>query len=133
MYKHYWLILALITLIAGILRIGWLDIPNLWIDELRSREVRLKAANDEVLESNEMVNDDKYTQLYLDTQKVLHVMNELPENQRLALSLVAVENMSYAEAAEVLDVPIGTIMSRVARARVSLMKRFYGSARELLQ
>lgn len=41
----------------------------------------------------------------------------LPEDQRSAFLLVVVEGLSYREAAKVLDVPVGTIMSRLARAR----------------
>ena len=44
----------------------------------------------------------------------------LPEGQRAALSLIAVEGMSYREAADALGVPVGTVMSRLARARASL-------------
>ena len=44
----------------------------------------------------------------------------MPEEQRLALALVAIEGLSYREAAERLDVPLGTIMSRLARARRKL-------------
>jgi DNA-directed RNA polymerase specialized sigma24 family protein len=46
----------------------------------------------------------------------------LPLEQRLALTLVAIEGKTYAEAAEILEVPIGTIMSRVARARQQLVE-----------
>ncbi len=51
---------------------------------------------------------------------VVKRMQALPENQRQALQLVAFAGLSYAEAADVLSVPIGTILSRVARARASL-------------
>lgn len=44
----------------------------------------------------------------------------LPDDQREALLLVAVEAMSYAEAASVLDIPVGTLMSRLGRARAAL-------------
>jgi RNA polymerase sigma-70 factor (ECF subfamily) len=44
----------------------------------------------------------------------------LPEDQRLVLALVTVDGMSYKDAAEVLEVPIGTIMSRLSRARKRL-------------
>ena len=47
-------------------------------------------------------------------------MRSLPAEQRLALTLVTIDGMSYKEAAEVADVPLGTIMSRLARARVAL-------------
>ena len=52
----------------------------------------------------------------------------LPEDQRSVMALVALEGFSYAEAAAALDVPIGTIMSRVARARASLVARTRGPA-----
>lgn len=45
---------------------------------------------------------------------------DLPQDQREALSLIAIEGLTYAEAAEVAQVPLGTLMSRVARARASL-------------
>lgn len=47
-------------------------------------------------------------------------MQDLPLEQRAALALVALEGYSYAEAAETLDVSVGTIMSRVYRARQKL-------------
>ncbi len=49
----------------------------------------------------------------------------LPEDQRAVLGLVAIDGLSYKEAAAALDVPIGTVMSRLARARGKLM-RFVG-------
>ena len=45
---------------------------------------------------------------------------DLPEEQRAALHLVAIEELSYQEAAEALGIPVGTLMSRVARARQRL-------------
>jgi RNA polymerase sigma-70 factor (ECF subfamily) len=45
---------------------------------------------------------------------------DLPEEQRAALHLVAMEGLSYQEAAEALDVPLGTLMSRIGRARARL-------------
>lgn len=44
----------------------------------------------------------------------------LPEEQRAALHLVAIEDMSYAQAAEALGIPVGTLMSRISRARAQL-------------
>ncbi|MNL73085.1 ECF RNA polymerase sigma factor SigC [compost metagenome] len=45
---------------------------------------------------------------------------DLPEEQREALHLVAIEELSYQEAAAVLGVPVGTLMSRISRARARL-------------
>ncbi len=53
---------------------------------------------------------------------VLAALDTLPPEQRSVLLLVSVEDLSYAEAARVLDIPIGTVMSRVARAREKLAR-----------
>ena len=51
---------------------------------------------------------------------VSEAMSKLPEDQRLAIALVLVEGMSYKEAAVVLEIPIGTLTSRLARGRTAL-------------
>lgn len=58
-----------------------------------------------------------------DLQKGLEA---LPEEQRSVLLLVAVEDLSYAEAAKVLGIPLGTVMSRLARAREKLRQSMEG-------
>lgn len=55
---------------------------------------------------------------------------DLPEEQRQALHLVAIEEMSYQEAAEVLGVPVGTLMSRLSRARARLREFEVTDARQ---
>ena len=59
---------------------------------------------------------DANTQLW----SVSEAMVKLPEEQRLAVALVLVEGLSYKEAAELLDIPIGTLTSRLARGRTAL-------------
>lgn len=61
-------------------------------------------------------------------QDVLDKLARLPEEQRAVLLLVAVEDLSYAEAAKVLNVPIGTVMSRLSRARERLQQELGGVA-----
>ena len=51
----------------------------------------------------------------------------LPEEQRQPLLLTSVEGFSYRETAEILDIPIGTVMSRIARARTALAERLDGA------
>jgi RNA polymerase sigma-70 factor (ECF subfamily) len=54
--------------------------------------------------------------------EVLDELDTLPEEQRAVLLLVGVEGLAYDEAAEVLGVPIGTVMSRLSRARERLRR-----------
>jgi RNA polymerase sigma factor (sigma-70 family) len=62
-------------------------------------------------------------------QDVMDRLARLPEDQRSVLLLVAVEDLSYAEAAKVLGVPIGTVMSRLSRARERLQQELDGTAK----
>jgi RNA polymerase sigma-70 factor (ECF subfamily) len=97
---------------------------NLWIDEIRARDVRQRhavaTAQGEAMEAMPSAETLSATQRELDA--VYEALGALPEEQRMALVLVAVEGKSYAEAAEILEVPIGTIMSRIARARKQLIR-----------
>ena len=61
-------------------------------------------------------------------QDVLNKLAKLPEEQRAVLLLVAVEDLSYAEAARALNVPVGTVMSRLSRARERLQQEIDGVA-----
>lgn len=60
-------------------------------------------------------------------------MQRLPEEQREALLLVAAEGLSYAEAAKVLDIPVGTLMSRLGRARGALRQMTSENGRPTLK
>ena len=53
---------------------------------------------------------------------ILEAVGQLPEDQRSVLLLVSIEDVTYAEAARILDIPIGTVMSRLTRARARLLK-----------
>ena len=92
-------------------------VRNTWIDEVRSRGRRDKLFLAE--EAGEHVGtqpiDSEITNM-----SVQAAMARIPEDQRVAVSLVLVEGLPYKEAAEVLDVPIGTLTSRLARGRDAL-------------
>nr|WP_246347599.1 RNA polymerase sigma factor [Brevundimonas basaltis] len=60
--------------------------------------------------------------LRADALAVRDAIGRLPEDQRLAVALVLVDGLSYAEAAEVLEVPAGTLTSRLVRGRQSLIQ-----------
>jgi len=96
---------------------------NIWLDELRSREVRQRYVATAVVSEGVAAEsaDDGFGRVEL--ERVDAAMQTLPEEQRSALLLVAVEGRSYAEVSEILDIPLGTVMSRVARARRSLAEK----------
>jgi RNA polymerase sigma-70 factor, ECF subfamily len=61
---------------------------------------------------------------------ILEAIDDLPEQFRLAVVLSDIEGFSYAEMAEIMDVPMGTVMSRLHRGRKALQKRLWDLARE---
>lgn len=97
---------------------------NLWIDGLRAGQVRQKAATQPELADEPVVSGEDVAIGELTLREVERAMALLPEEQRAVLAVVAVEGLSYREAAEVLDTPIGTVMSRLARARAALAAHF---------
>jgi len=92
-------------------------VRNAWIDELRSRTRRERIFL--AAEAGENVGTDSLARA-TELLSVHSAMARLPEEQREAVSLVLVEGLPYKEAAEVLDVPIGTLTSRLARGREAL-------------
>ena len=61
---------------------------------------------------------------------ITEAIDDLPEQFRLAVVLSDVEQFSYAEMAEIMDVPMGTVMSRLHRGRKALQKRLWELARD---
>ena len=90
---------------------------NAWIDEVRSRSRREKIFAPE--ESGAHVGVSPMDE-HLDALAVRSAIDRLNDEQRVAVGLVLVEGLPYKEAAEVLGVPIGTVTSRLARAREQL-------------
>ncbi|MBQ4832083.1 RNA polymerase sigma factor [Pseudoalteromonas sp. MMG010] len=93
---------------------------NVWIDEYRSQKVRQKSVNDPQL--HEAASNDEQNNL-ADTQTLQRVNNaltSLPNEQREIVSLVAVQGMAYKDVASILDIPVGTVMSKLSRARSAL-------------
>lgn len=92
-------------------------VRNLWYDRLRRRRTRGEEIEMEDAEGLLALQSDLTAERRLVLARVARAMDDLPEEQRELLLLVCVEDLSYREAAEVLDLPIGTVMSRLARAR----------------
>jgi len=93
---------------------------NLWIDELRSRKVRAATSMTDNAEIGEPVDGERQLMSQLAYAEIRAALDRLPADQRATLMLVVVEGYTYAEATDILGAPIGTIMSRVARARSAL-------------
>jgi RNA polymerase sigma factor (sigma-70 family) len=95
---------------------------NAWVDELRSRVVRQKHLSSVDEHSYEAPSAEQVASGERQIAAVVRDLERLPDEQRLALTLVAIEGKTYSEAADILEVPIGTIMSRIARARKQLVE-----------
>ena len=92
---------------------------NLWIDQLRARSDIVDVEPEEI----ERVPDRDWNrgiEAKLTLEQVMQAMQKLPAQMRSVLALVCIEDLSYREAADTLGVPIGTVMSRLARARLEL-------------
>jgi len=99
---------------------------NAWIDGHRAH--RPTVGLDETTQT--LVGDDgrRVTEARLHLSEVHRALATLPEDQRAVLMLVCVEGLRYREAALALDIPEGTVMSRLARARIALAERLGMSA-----
>ena len=96
---------------------------NAWIDETRARERRGQTFVAE--EEGEHVGVST-TDVQIDAIAVRKAVAQLNDDQRAVVGLVLVEGLPYKEAAEVLGVPIGTLTSRLARARETLQTLLEG-------
>jgi RNA polymerase sigma-70 factor (ECF subfamily) len=93
---------------------------NLWLDDTRAGWRREVATSNVVLEAVRGGDAEAESAVRIELGAVLDHISRLPDAQRTVLLLVSVEGLSYKEAAAILEVPIGTVMSRLARARVTL-------------
>jgi RNA polymerase sigma-70 factor (ECF subfamily) len=95
---------------------------NIWIDEGRARTRR--AAISAPAEAGENVGyaGDAVIEAQVAMGDIARAMAHLPDEQREAVALVLVEGLAYKEAAAVLDVPMGTLTSRLVRGRQALMR-----------
>ena len=96
---------------------------RIFIDQTRSnaRWARVVAPADEVtpnIADAAMAGED----LRADALAVREAIRALPDDQRLAVGLVLIDGLSYAEAAEVMGVPAGTLTSRLVRGRQTLIQ-----------
>jgi len=91
---------------------------NLFISQLRRSKVR--PSGEQLSEAHEIIGTRPEQESGLQWRDLIRALNQLPVEQRTVILLVSVEDLSYAQTAQVLGIPIGTVMSRLARGRERL-------------
>jgi RNA polymerase sigma-70 factor (ECF subfamily) len=101
-------------------------VKNAWIDEVRSRARRTELFAPE--EAGEQVGDN-FAAAHQQRLAIEKAVSMLSDEHRLVVGLVLIDGLAYKEAAEVLEIPIGTLTSRLARAREALQELLSDNAR----
>lgn len=101
---------------------------NVWLDQMRANKVR--GATVDVDEAQHLVGSDGrvVTESRLTLDQVSRHIAELADEQQILITLVCVDGLSYKETAATLGIPVGTVMSRLARARRALFDAVHGEA-----
>lgn len=100
---------------------------NIWIDSVRAARVR-PTVNADPPESAVAFDGARAAEAKLTFADTCRALSELPAEQRAVVALVLIEGLAYREAADILGVPIGTVTSRLARAREALSARVFSAA-----
>lgn len=101
---------------------------NLWIDTARARTRRERHEAPE--EEAQSVGEDprEAIEASLELRRAMAAMERLPDEQREVVALILIEGFGYREASEMLDLPIGTVSSRLVRGRTALLEMLGGNA-----
>jgi len=94
---------------------------NLWIDIVRAETRRGETFV--APDAGDLIGADGNQEAVVELGKVGAALRRLPPEQREAVALVVIEGFAYKEAAEILDIPMGTLSSRLVRGREALMTR----------
>ncbi len=99
---------------------------SVWLSDVHARRLRSPTGLSWVEELEDTPADSSAVDPELNTlhRQVIEAVGALPDAQRALVLLVAVEGWSYHEAAEALDIPIATVMSRLAQARLTIGESF---------
>lgn len=100
---------------------------NHWLDNRRRAHNRV--GHEDISDMPNLAGDDgvAVAEASADARMVRAAVDALPPEQRDVVALVMLEEMSYREAADALGLPIGTVMSRLSRAKAALAKRIAGT------
>jgi len=112
----------------GTSTLSWLFsiVHSVWLNEVRAQQTRRRGSIQWSDELADTVADPTTPtpETYALHRQIISAVERLPDAQRSVMLLVAVEGLTYREAAIALDVPIGTVMSRLARARQTIGELF---------
>ena len=95
---------------------------NLWIDTVRARSRKERVEAPAELADHLGEDPRAAIEASLDAHRVMGAMQELPTEQREVVALILIEGFGYRETAELLDLPIGTVSSRLVRGRTALLE-----------
>ncbi len=96
---------------------------NAWIDQTRRTKTQGTIVDIDDAPDAATVDGTKIAEDALMLGAAGAAMADLPEDQRAVMLLICVEELSYKDAAEALDIPVGTVMSRLARARLAVAEK----------
>jgi RNA polymerase sigma factor (sigma-70 family) len=96
---------------------------NAWIDTARARSRAAETFAPEEAGANVADRGADAIEARIEFRELETAMAALPDEQREAVALVLIEGLAYKEAAEILDVPMGTLTSRLVRGRQALVAR----------
>lgn len=99
---------------------------NLWLDRMRAAKVRGTVVDVDSLVDLSGCDGRQVTENRLTLAEVQRGISRLSAEQQVLIALVCVDGLSYKEAAEVLELPLGTVMSRLSRARRNLHVGIHG-------
>jgi len=110
---------------AGTRLRSWLFtiLHSIWKNELRAQSIR-KNVSFNSTEVEQAVSNSAPVDNTVFLNEVMKQVNQLPEAQRTVITLVGVDGYSYKEVSDILEIPIGTVMSRLARARLKIGSAF---------
>lgn len=95
---------------------------NLWIDTARARSRRQKVEAPEEEADRKIADTSDAMEAAVDLSRMMDAMERLPDEQREVVALILIEGFGYRETAEMLDLPIGTVSSRLVRGRNALLE-----------
>jgi RNA polymerase sigma-70 factor (ECF subfamily) len=93
---------------------------NIWVDRKRAGKSRGEVIDIDAMHDLSGSDGRRITEDRLTLRRVCEELDRLSGDQRILVALVCIEGLTYREAAETLNLPIGTVMSRLARARQAL-------------